>query len=99
MQKNVRPLFFRKTIPIMKLSLITISILCCTAAGLKANNTIAQSVLEKKITLHVKDMPLKDCLDKIASTAGVSFTYSSQVISAGKVNADADNKRISDVLN
>ncbi len=84
----------------MKLSILTISILCCTAAGLKASYTNAQPVLEKKVTLHVKDIPLKECLDKISRAAEVSFIYTgSQALTDNRVNIDVKDRKIGLVLN
>ncbi len=100
MQQKDPPLYFSKMAFAMKLSILTISILCCTAAGLKASYTNAQPVLEKKVTLRAKDVTLKACLDKIAKTADISFVYTgSQVLTDSRVNIDVKNKKLSLVLN
>src|SRR4051812_5833401 len=99
MQKKDPP-FFSKMAFVMKLSILTISILCCTAAGLKASYTNAQPVLEKRVTLHAKGVTIKECLDKIARAADISFVYTGNpMLTNNKVNIDVKNKKIGPVLN
>jgi hypothetical protein len=58
-----------------------------------------QSVLDKRITMQAKDIPLKDCLDKIARAVDVSFTYTGNyVLSVGRVNLNVKNKKVGEVL-
>ncbi|WEK18776.1 MAG: TonB-dependent receptor [Candidatus Pedobacter colombiensis] len=61
--------------------------------------TRAQDPLAKKITLTLKNEPLKIALDKITDISGVKFTYNEQVATSKlKLNISAKDKPLSAVL-
>jgi TonB-linked SusC/RagA family outer membrane protein len=96
-----KKLYLHLAIPLLKSLLLTVILVALTAMWVKANTTGEQQpALDKKITLHVRDIPLKQCLDKISKVADVSFVYTGNYISSvGKVNLNAKNKKIGEVLN
>lgn len=58
-----------------------------------------QDALEKKITITLKDVVLRDALDKISRLADVSFVYvSNDALSDNKVTLTANNEKVGDVL-
>ncbi|HVI47859.1 MAG TPA: SusC/RagA family TonB-linked outer membrane protein [Chitinophaga sp.] len=59
-----------------------------------------QDALEKKITLHLHDVLLRDALEKIGSLAEVSFVYTSnEALNTNKVSIAAQNEKVGDLLN
>ncbi|RBL90877.1 SusC/RagA family TonB-linked outer membrane protein [Chitinophaga flava] len=59
-----------------------------------------QDALDKKITLHLHDVILKDALEKISNLAEVSFVYvGSEVLNANKISISARNEKVGDLLN
>ena len=89
------------SIPFLKSLLLTVLIAAVATTWVNANTPREQQpLLDKKITLHARDIPLKQCLDKIARVADVSFIYTGNyILSVGKVNLNAKNKKIGEVLN
>lgn len=84
----------------MKSSLLILSILFCTVASLNASGVSAQNALDKKISIELKDVLLKEALDRISNLAGVSFVYvSNSTLAGNKVSLVARNQKVSDVLN
>lgn len=99
MQKKVPRFSISIFVRIMKLSAIILSVICSTVLNLKAFNTSAQAVLDKKITIELKNTSLQQALDKISDVAKVSFTYvGNTAMVESKVNLSAKNKRIGDLL-
>lgn len=60
---------------IMRVSTCILAVLCMTASSLAARNSRAQGILDKKISIVLKEERLKTALDKIARAAGTSFSY------------------------
>jgi TonB-linked SusC/RagA family outer membrane protein len=59
-----------------------------------------QDALEKKISLELKDVLLKEALDKIGNLADVSFIYAgSSVTAVNKVDVNAHNEKVGTLLN
>ncbi|WP_229310981.1 TonB-dependent receptor [Larkinella soli] len=80
------------------------AILCLLATFMTslawANNTNAQEILGKKITLTIVDQDVKSALFQLGQAADVSFTYSSSLFaSAPKVSLTARNESLAEVLN
>jgi TonB-linked SusC/RagA family outer membrane protein len=100
MHRITPPSYFRNVIPLFKSLLLLILLTCAAASIVNANTTGEQQpVLEKKITLHARDIPLKECLDKIARAADVPFIYTGNyILTVGKVSLNVKNKKISEVL-
>jgi len=59
----------------------------------------AQSPLARKITITLKNEPLKTALDKISAVSKVKFTYNEQIAESKiKINVDAKNQPLSEAL-
>jgi len=59
----------------------------------------AQSPLDKKLSINLKDEKLKSALDKITSICGTKFTYNEQIaLSTIKISVNAKDKSLKDVL-
>lgn len=59
----------------MRLSACIFVILCCANNIILADVSNAQGILDKKVSLELKEASLKTALDKIAGAAGISFSY------------------------
>ena len=60
----------------------------------------AQDILEKKITVNLENVELRNALSQLERTAEVQFGYSSKAIQLKrKVSIVANNQRLADVLN
>ncbi|WP_143306235.1 SusC/RagA family TonB-linked outer membrane protein [Chitinophaga vietnamensis] len=58
-----------------------------------------QDALDKKITLQLHDVLLKDALEKIGNLAEVSFVYTSnEALTVNKVSINAHNEKVGDLL-
>ncbi|HEY9259770.1 SusC/RagA family TonB-linked outer membrane protein [Chitinophaga sp.] len=65
----------------------------------RAGNSL-QDALDKKITIELKNVILKDALEKISDLAEVSFVYvGNEVLDANKVSVNAHNEKVGDLLN
>ncbi|RXK86502.1 SusC/RagA family TonB-linked outer membrane protein [Filimonas effusa] len=83
----------------MRLSAIIFSVLCCTAATLYASDSDAQTALDKKVSVQLRNASIQEALDKIGGLANVSFTYAgNQTLATNKVSIDVKNRKLSDVL-
>jgi hypothetical protein len=59
----------------------------------------AQTPLEKKISISLKDEALKAALDKISNASGIKFTYNEQVANSKiKISIQAQNKSLNEIL-
>ncbi|MBS1562978.1 MAG: carboxypeptidase-like regulatory domain-containing protein, partial [Bacteroidetes bacterium] len=68
-------------------------------ASLNASVVNAQNALDRKISIDLKNVVLKDALNKIASLANVSFVYiSNNALDKNKVTFSARNRKVSEVL-
>jgi len=82
--------------PVRILTFIAVVLLLLLLAQ---TQTHAQEQLSKKITITLKNEPLKIVLDKISSASGVKFTYNEQIaISKIKISVIAKDKPMSAVL-
>lgn len=86
-------------IKIMRLSLSQLVILLIMTGVSFAGITHAQEVLDKPITLDIKNQTLKEVLRKIESELDVKFAYSKEAIaSLERISVHANNEKLSDVL-
>jgi TonB-dependent SusC/RagA subfamily outer membrane receptor len=84
---------------IMKTSLLMLVLLWNTMASLNASVVNAQNALDRKISIELKNVVLKDALNKIADLANVSFVYiSNNALDKNKVSLSARNRKVADVL-
>lgn len=87
--KKYEPKRFLAVIALMLLFILLIQI-----------KTHAQTPLEKRISIILKEESLKTTLDKISKLSQVKFTYNEQVANSKiKVTVDAKNKSLNEVLN
>jgi TonB-linked SusC/RagA family outer membrane protein len=101
MRRETPQCYARHSTPFLKSLLLLITLVCMAATHVNAGHTADQQpVLDKKITLRARDIPLKECLDKIGRVANVSFIYTGNYISSvDKVNLNVKNKKMGEVLN
>jgi TonB-linked SusC/RagA family outer membrane protein len=101
MHRETPPCYSRNSTPFLKSLLLLILLAGIAAANANAGYTgDQQPILDKKITLHAKDISLKECLDKIGRAANVAFIYTGNyILSVDKVNLNVKNKKVGDVLN
>ncbi len=70
-----------------------------TMISLYASTANAQDALDKKISIELKNVILKDALDKIGGLAQVSFVYvNNNALDNVKVNIAVHNRKVADVL-
>ncbi len=75
--------------------LLAILLLSCSVYGQQDG-----SVLEKRVTLNLKNQPLSSILDQLSWQAGVFFSYDASIIDADKkYSIEAVNKSLFSVLN
>lgn len=100
MQKKPPIIFIELIGRIMKFSVLILSIICCAAGTLSASYSSAQTALEKKVSIQVKNTSLREVLEKIGDAANVSFSYTgNSALVNNKVSLDIKNKKVSEVLN
>ncbi|PSL47528.1 TonB-linked SusC/RagA family outer membrane protein [Chitinophaga niastensis] len=74
--------------------------LLLTVLEVRAERDGTQDALDKKITIQLRNVVLKDALEKISNLAEVSFVYvGSEVLDANKVSISAHNEKVGDLLN
>ncbi|SEM45279.1 TonB-linked outer membrane protein, SusC/RagA family [Chitinophaga rupis] len=82
----------------LKLSLVLLlllGVMKSPAAGVKS----AQNALDKKITIELKDVVLKDALERIADLASISFVYvNTEALEANRVNLHAHDEKVGTLL-
>ncbi len=84
---------------IMKLTVLQLIVIAVFSSITFANNTKAQALLEKKISLKVENQSIKSILNKIEKLTDARFSYQSNVLlNNQKVTLTADNESVSSVL-
>ena len=82
----------------LKLSLVLLfmlGVMKSPAAGVRS----AQNALDKKITVELKDVVLKDALERIADLASISFVYvNTEALEANRVNLHAHDEKVGALL-
>jgi hypothetical protein len=64
-----------------------------------AGTATAQSPLERRVTVHARDIALRDALDRVALLAGIRLSYSGDNLPLDRrVTIDRDTSRVSEVL-
>lgn len=99
MQNNVPVKFIHTLKRIMRTSFLILVLLWSTMAGLKATFASGQNVLDKKISIELKNVVLKDALNKIGGLANVSFVYiNNNTLDRIKVSLIMRNRKVAEVL-
>jgi len=94
MKKLTHPI----ALAIMRISLIqfflVVGVFCSYA-----KTSEGQNVLDKKVSLHLKNEKIKNVLSELEKISDVKFVYSPEIIrSSTKVNVDASGKKLDLVL-
>lgn len=92
----------RKPIPWSKIMKVTFTqiLLAALLSSMACAGTIkAQSVLEKSVTLSVKNIPLQDALKQLQKNSDIKFIYSKNSVNLGqRVTIDYQNRDLKTVL-
>ena len=73
--------------------------LCFALVWVGASTATAQSPLDRRVTLHVRDVALRDALDRVALLAGIRLSYSGDHLPLDRrVSVDRDTSAVSEVL-
>ncbi|PWJ55018.1 TonB-linked SusC/RagA family outer membrane protein [Dyadobacter jejuensis] len=84
---------------IMKVSTIQFLLMAITGALGYANNSSAQELLMKKVSIHAEQLEIKQVLSKIEKEANVRFVYSVQLLPVDrKITVDIHNETIAEAL-
>lgn len=85
---------------IMRISITQIALTILTVSSLSANDANGQNVLERKLTLNIKNQPLKKVIGTIQDQTKVSFSYSNNIIEVNKLfSYTANNQTLESFLN
>ncbi|WP_413666490.1 SusC/RagA family TonB-linked outer membrane protein [Mucilaginibacter sp. Mucisp86] len=83
----------------MKINAIILLVVCSLSTIAMADNSYGQSVLEKPVTLKLKNTPLSDALERISANTGVRIMYTGNNIESDvKVTLTARNEKLQAVL-
>jgi TonB-linked SusC/RagA family outer membrane protein len=86
-------------VEIMKITLSQLVILLIVTGVSFAGVTNAQGVMNKHLTLNIKNQPLKEVLKNIESKAEVKFAYTREALSSmDPVSFSANNEKLEEVL-
>ena len=71
-----------------------------STAEAQSSSTITEnSVLQRRISIHLRDVALRDALDRVALIAGIRLSYSGETIPLDRrVSVSRDTSSIADVL-
>ncbi|MEC5144299.1 hypothetical protein UNH65_12150 [Chitinophaga sp. 180180018-2] len=99
MQKSLFGIVLYYVWEFMKLSTLVSIIICSCCTVSLAKESHAQEVLNKPVTLHLKQVSLTDALDAISRQAAVKFVYTgAHVDHASKVSLSVKSTRLKEVL-
>lgn len=91
MKKNEPQRFCRLFVWAMRIQFCIILLICC-ATVLALADAHAQDPLRKTVTIELKEVQLREALDKVAKAADVKFLYSDDVAKANnRINSSAHN--------
>lgn len=83
---------------IMKLTSLAFVLTTALLTVAQADTVSGQGVLEQRVSLHAKDLPLQDVLKRIQKMAHVNFMYKNSDVDGAKVSIAAENKALGEVL-
>ncbi len=94
-----KPLSVKIIFQLMKIALYQTVLAVVFAVATMANDTHAQELLDKKITLKVENQQIKTILSQLEKQAEIKFMYTHQLIKATrKVTLVSSDERLEDVL-
>lgn len=100
MQKNCIGRIVPIILKLMRLSLLSIIVLCSSLMSLSAKNVKGQELLDKKISISLKNESLFEALEKIRKQADIQLFYATNIIDpSDKVNISAKKVSLREVLN
>jgi len=83
----------------LKLSTLVLVLLMSTMKSPKAAGMSTQNALDKKITVELKDVLLKDALERIGNLADISFVYvNNDALDINKVTVHAHDEKVGALL-
>lgn len=83
----------------MKLSLVQITLGMIFSGLALAHDNYAQEVLNREVSLHLKEVTLKKALNELATATKVKFVYSSTKLKLNeKVSLDIENRKLGEIL-
>jgi len=84
---------------LLKLSTLVLMLLLSTMKSPKAAGMSTQNALDKKITVELKDVLLKDALERIGDLADISFVYvNNEALDINKVTLHAHDEKVGALL-
>ncbi|QEM02307.1 TonB-dependent receptor [Mucilaginibacter rubeus] len=99
MKINIPERVFRAITYVMKINAIILLVVCSLSTIAMADNSYGQSVLEKPVTVKLKNTPLADALERISASTGVRIMYTGNNIESDvKVTLTAHNEKLQAVL-
>lgn len=91
--------FYALALKIMRITITQIVFAVVLVGVSWANESNAQEILKRRLTLSVEEQTVKSVLSQIEKAAEVRFLYSSSLINTGnKVSIQMNNKALGDVL-
>lgn len=92
-----------RTVPIiiklMRLSLLAVIVLCSSIMSLSAESVSGQELLNKRISISLKNETLFGALERIRRQADIQFFYAANIIDpSDKVNITAKKTKLRDLL-
>lgn len=83
----------------MRLSLLAITFICCSLMSLSAKNARGQEILNKKISISLKNETLFDALERIGRQNDIQFFYATNIIDpSDRVNITAKKTSLGEFL-
>ena len=99
MKINIPERVFRAITFVMKINAIILLVVCSLSTIAMADNSYGQSVLEKPVTVKLKNTPLADALERISANTGIRIMYTGNNIETDvKVTLTARNEKLEAVL-
>jgi len=93
------PLNKRQLLFIMRVTILKCIFLFVTTSFLSAKEASAQEILDRPVTLNVKDITLKAALRQLENATRVRFSYSRNIINLNQiVNINAESEVLAKVL-
>ncbi|MBC8033118.1 MAG: carboxypeptidase-like regulatory domain-containing protein, partial [Chitinophagaceae bacterium] len=95
-----KQLIVASTILVMKITALQVLFLAVSAFSLSAKDSLAQNILEKRITLNVKNESVQQVITLIKQQTNVDFHFSASSIKAQrKMTCNVTNKTLLDFFN
>ncbi len=93
------PIRSQQFLMIMRISTFSFTILLCSTHLLPASPSFGQNLLEKKITLEVKNSSLRNTLNRIGQISGLRMAYAlEQVTPYRHINLSKDSRSVEQTL-